>query len=74
MEAREQAMLKKVDESLARMVTPGTASGAAVCKKYHSLLHPGGQAQCPFKNLSNTKANEAMTKLMSALYKMASDE
>jgi viroplasmin and RNaseH domain-containing protein len=74
MEARERAMLKKVDESLARMVTPGTSSGAAVCKKCHSLLHPGGQAQCPFKNLSNTKASEAMTKLMSALYKMASDE
>eukprot|EP00978_Attheya_sp_CCMP212_P035040 scaffold150419_cov59-Attheya_sp.AAC.2 len=67
-------MIKKVDESLACMVTPGTSSGVAVCKKCHSLHHPGGQAQCSFKNLSNTKAAEAMTKLMTALYKMASEE
>jgi hypothetical protein len=37
-------------------------------------MHPGGQSQCPFKNMSNTKAAESMTKLMASLYKLASEE
>ena len=75
-EARERALAKRVDESLARTNTPGagTSNSLQVCKKCHTLLHPGGQQQCPFKNLSNTKASEAMTKLMAGLYKMASEE
>jgi hypothetical protein len=75
-EARERALAKRVDESLARTSTPGagTSNSLQVCKKCHTLLHPGGQQQCPFKNLSNTKASEAMTKLMAGLYKMASEE
>jgi hypothetical protein len=75
MESRERALAKRVEESLARApAVAGSTSSLQVCKKCHSLLHPGGQMQCPFKNMSNTKAAEAMTKLMAGLYKMASSE
>jgi hypothetical protein len=72
-EARERALAKRVEEALARTTTGGTASANSlqVCKKCHSIFHPGGQQQCPFKNMSNTKAAEAMTKLMAALFKLS---
>eukprot|EP00978_Attheya_sp_CCMP212_P008204 scaffold19185_cov52-Attheya_sp.AAC.2 len=75
-EARERALAKKVEEALTQTPTGGSgpSNNLQVCKKCHSLMHPGGQAQCPFKNMSNTKASEAMTKLMAGLYKLASDE
>jgi hypothetical protein len=75
-EARERALAKRVDEALSHTTMGGTgpSSNLQACKKCHSLMHPGGQSQCPFKNMSNTKAAESMTKLMASLYKLASEE
>jgi hypothetical protein len=75
MEAREKALEKRVDDiSKGGGVGVTGGTGVAACKKCHTLLHPGGQAQCPFKNMSNTKAAEAVTSLMSALLKLSSED
>eukprot|EP00978_Attheya_sp_CCMP212_P047921 scaffold449672_cov59-Attheya_sp.AAC.1 len=73
-EARERALAKRVERAHTTTGGSGLTNNLQVCKKCHSLLHPGGQAQCPFKNMSNTKAAEAMTKLIAGLYKLASDK
>ena len=76
-EARERALAKRVEESLSRAPSTagtGSTSSLQVCKKCHTIFHPGGQQQCPFKNMSNTKAAEAVTKLMAGLFKMAATE
>jgi hypothetical protein len=71
MESREWALSRKVEESLK---TSGGGNKVTLCNRCHTCMQSGGRQQCPFKNLSDVKATEAMTWLMLKLAKLAEEE
>eukprot|EP00978_Attheya_sp_CCMP212_P042652 scaffold263635_cov29-Attheya_sp.AAC.1 len=71
MESRERALSRKVEESLK---TSGGGNKVTLCNRCHTCMHPGGRQQCPFTNLSDVKATEAMARLMLKLAKLAEEE
>eukprot|EP00978_Attheya_sp_CCMP212_P039616 scaffold207723_cov20-Attheya_sp.AAC.1 len=72
MESRERALLTKVEEAVKS--AGGVGPRVTPCPKCHTCFHASGCQHCPFKNLMDTKAAEAMERLMKKLGKLAEEE